>query len=279
MTRQMTRVLLGLTLVAMLSGCDSGASEVEPSVCAVPTAPPTGTYAPAGQASGGGLEVVDHGFTQLGEGASDVSLGALVRNTSDRIAYRAEVRLRVTDEQGGDAVHPAHVEALNQVIPVIRPGEQVAVGATVAVRDDMWPKQAATYKVASFDVEFGPVMWLPPGDAALFPTFTATFRGIGRDNSDSTLDGVRFSVVSTSCRQMFARGTSVVFLDSSGRVVGGLIDGVGDQAHCGTGEYSDTILEDDLPKGIDAGRTVVTEYCDLARSQWGVLRPSGAPFN
>jgi hypothetical protein len=280
MTRLTLHAILGAVLVGALAACVSGAPAVKPSACVVASTPAAGIHALAALApGGGGLEVVDHGFSPLGDGRVDVSSGALVRNTSDQIAYRAEVKLHLTDARGRDAVHPWSSRWLNQEIPVIRPGEQVAIGARLGLREDPYYNRDPAYKVTNFDVELGSATWVPPEDKALFPEFPAIFRGIGAQNSASPLKGVQFSVTSTSCRQMIARGTAVAFLDSSGHVVGGLIDGIGDQTHCGTEDYLKTTLEGGIPKGIDEQKTVVTEYCDPARPQWGTYRPSGAPVN
>src|SRR4051812_433324 len=103
MIRQLSwAAILGLAVATTIGGCDGGSPSPLSSGCAIPSAAPSGAYAPAGRPPGGrgGLEVVDHGFTQLGDGNENVSLGALVRNSSDKVAYRAEVRLRITDAQG-----------------------------------------------------------------------------------------------------------------------------------------------------------------------------------
>ncbi|TWG13781.1 hypothetical protein FHX34_10469 [Actinoplanes teichomyceticus] len=202
----------------------------------------------------------------------------MVRNTSGLIAYRTGVKLRIRDAQGRDAVHPVNARELVMEIPVVRPGERVAVGARVGTRDDVSLNGAAD-KVVRFDVELGSATWLPADDAALFPTFTATFRGIGRNSTDPVRGGIRYSVTSMSCRQMASRGTAAVFFDSSGAVVGGTIDGIGDPRRCGTDGYEKTSLETYVPKGIDEARTLLTEYCDVSRPEGGVFRPSGAPFN
>jgi hypothetical protein len=226
------------------------------------------------------LEVVDHGFTQFPDpaGAGRVSLGALIRNTSNRIAYRAGVKLQITDAQGQDAVDPVNARELILEIPVIRPGEQVALGKRAGTRDDVSP-DATSDKVTAFDVQLGSVTWLTAGDAALFPSFPAAFRGIERAGKSSVTGQVRYSVASTSCRQMTPRGTAVVFFDPSGHVVGGTIDGIGDPTHCGTAGYDKATLDTTIPLGIDQAKTLVTEYCDPAPPQWGVYRPSGAPVN
>ncbi|MFI1990200.1 hypothetical protein [Actinoplanes sp. NPDC020271] len=74
-------------------------------------------------------------------------------------------------------------------------------------------------------------------------------------------------------------GTAMVFRDSSGRVVGGAIDGIGDQRHCGTDDYDLTGSAGGIPEGAGEARTVVSGYCDVARPEGGVCRPSGAPAN
>jgi hypothetical protein len=282
MIRQVSwAAIIGLAFAVATSGCDRGSSSSpESSACAIPTAAPDGVYASAGQppGGGGGLQVVSHGFTQLGAGRYNVSLGAVVRNTSDKIAYRTEVRLRITDAQGRDAVHPSHAQWLVQQVPVIRPGEQVAVGSTVGTRDDVSLNGAAD-EVKSFEVALGSAVWLPAEDAASFPTFTAAFRGIERDSEHPESGRVQYSVTSNACRSMTPRGTAAVFFDSSGAVVGGLIDGVGDLGNCGTASYDATTVDYGIPVKIDEARTQMTEYCDLSGLANGVFRPSGAPVN
>ncbi|BCJ44416.1 hypothetical protein Aiant_50730 [Actinoplanes ianthinogenes] len=222
-----------------------------------------------------GLEVTDHGFSQF-DGRSNVSLGAVVRNTSGRIAYRTEVSLRVVDAQGRDAVHPSHARWLIQQIPVIRPGEQVALGATVATREVVG---GAADKVSSFDVAFGSVTWLPADTAASFPPFAATVHDIERSKEERLTGSVRYSVTSTACRPMTPRGTAAVFFDSSGAVVGGLLDAVHEPSQCGTAGYDARTLDSDIPLRADQAKTLVSEYCDLSRLAGGVYRPSGEPVN
>ncbi|BCY05677.1 hypothetical protein L3i22_007650 [Actinoplanes sp. L3-i22] len=221
--------------------------------------------------------VVDHGFTEVG-GRFNVSLGGLVRNTSEKIAYRTEVRLRITDGQGRDAVHPSQAAWLLQEIPVIRPGEVAAIGVTLNTRTDVSPDETPD-RVTSFAVKLGSSTWLPVEDGAWFPAFPVTVERIERNGAASVDGGVRYSVASTACRQMIARGTGAVFLDKSGAVVGGLIDVAGGAIHCGKSGFTDKTVASDIPLGIDEAKTVVTEYCDVAKSQWGVYRPSGAPIN
>ncbi|WP_436523796.1 hypothetical protein [Actinoplanes sp. HUAS TT8] len=272
-------VLLGLILVTAAGACTAGSPDPGPSVCPIPTAPPSGAFAPAERApGGGGVEIVDHGFTQFSglENGGRVSLGALVRNTSDQIAYRTQVTLRIKDAQGRDAVHPWNARDLILEIPVISPGQQVAVAARAGVRDDL--DQFHAYdKVTTFDVELGSATWLPAENAAMFPSVTTTFQSLERTKSEST---VRYSATTTACRATLSRGMAAVFVNASGHVVGGLFAGRGDLGQCGTAGYAGRISDIiPAPEGTDDKKTVVSEYCDVAGPEGGVYRPSGAPAN
>lgn len=264
-----------------MGGCTPGSSpSPRSSACGVPTAAPAGTDAPAGQApGGGGLQVVDHGYTQVGSNGYAVSLGALVRNTSGRVAYRTTVTLRVLDAQGRTAIDALNARQLILEIPVIQPGQQVPVGSSAGLRTDL-SLNGAPDNVASLDVLLGSTRWLPAQDAGLFPAVTTTFRGIERDGPDSASGGVRYSVSPTSCRQLVARGTFAVFVNSAGAVVGGAFDPDYTPPHCGTTRYDGSLdVLAGIPTGIDEARTQVSSYCDIAPVGGGDLKPSGAPFN
>jgi hypothetical protein len=244
----------------------------------VPTAAPDGTEAPAGQApGGGGLQVVDHGYTDVG-GNGYVSLGAFVRNTSSRVAYRTAVTLRVSDAQGRTAVDPLNAAQLILEIPVIRPGQQVAVGSSAGLRTDL-SLNGAPDKVATFDVVLGSTLWLPARSASLFPSFTTTYRSIERSDVQPATGSVRYSVTSTSCRPLVSRGTFAVFVNAAGAVVGGAFDPDNTSPRCGTAGYDESLIAvHSIPTDIDEAKTQVSAYCDLA-AVGGELKPSGAPFN
>jgi hypothetical protein len=244
----------------------------------VPTAAPDGTEAPANQApGGGGVQVVDQGYTQVG-GNSYVSLGALVRNTSSQIAYRTAVTPRATDAQGHTAVDPLNAGQLILEIPVIRPGQQVAVGSSAGLRTDL-SLSGAPDKVARFDVVLGSTLWLPANDATSFPSFTTTYRGIDRNDVQPATGAVHYAVTSTSRRPLVSRGTFAVFVNPAGAVVGGAFDPDTSSPRCGTAGYNGSLIAvQSIPTGIDEAKTQVSGYCDLA-AVGGELKPSGAPFN
>lgn len=266
-------VLLCVVALAGVSACEKDSA---PSACAVPTAAPAGTEAPAGQApGGGGLEVVDRGFTEID---GEVSLGALVRNASSQIAYRTTVTLRLADSQGRDPVHETSRRQLVLEIPVVRPGEQVAVASRAGLRFDLKPSGAAA-DVAAFDVVLDSTRWLAANNSTAFPAFTTTLQRTERNELEEGSGRLWYSVATTSCRSLPARGAYAVFFDPAGTVVGGAIEPSGGREMCETPAYDKILVASkSLPPGIDEARTLVSVYCDLAAPSGG-FRPSGAPFN
>jgi hypothetical protein len=272
---------MGLTLTLAVSACDSDASpSTKASACAVPTAAPSATVGPADRApGGGGLQVVDHGYTEVGPTSASVSLGALVRNTSSQIAYRTRVTLRVTDAQGRPAIHPWSSAQLILAIPVIMPGQEVPVASSGGLRTDLDPFGGAD-KVASFEVVLGPTQWLPADHATWFPTFTTTYRRVERDKDDPESGRVWYSVTSTSCRPLVSRGAAAVFFNPAGAVVGGAFDPDNPSPYCGGDPYDGSLLTPpSIPTGIDEAKTRVAAYCDLAAQVRGEVKSPDAPYN
>ncbi|ASW55515.1 hypothetical protein [Plantactinospora sp. KBS50] len=208
-----------------------------------------------------------------------MSLGAIVRNTASQIAYRTTVTLRVSDPQGRTAIDPLNAAQLILEIPIIMPGQQVAVASSAGLRTDLSPAGRPD-KVASFDVTLGPTLWLPPENTTLFPTVTTTYLGVDRFDGDPTSGRVRYSVTSTSCRPLVARGSFAVFLDQTGAVVGGAFDPDTTSPHCDAMDHEESLSTiHSIPTGIDEAKTVVSVYCDIATVGGGRVKPSGAPFN
>ncbi|HWS31394.1 MAG TPA: hypothetical protein VN408_01480 [Actinoplanes sp.] len=272
-------VLCSVLLWGLVAACDSSPSSPEPPACAVPSAAPAGAEGPAGQApGGGGLEVTDHGFSATG-GGDHLSLGGLVRNTSGSIAYRTTVVFRLADVQGNDPVHEWSTRQLTIVVPVIRPGEEVAVASLVGLRLDVNPIDKPI-KIAEFDIVLGPTRWLGAETASAFPPFVAGPVTVDRDAPGSDEGTIRFSVTTASCRELLPRGASAVFFNRAGAVVGGALDPGNGTGSCAIPGYDARISErHQIPAGIDVARTRVTPYCDFTRRDVSGHPPSGAPIN
>ena len=271
-------VVVGLTVMFGAGACQSS-SPPSAKACTVPTVAPAGIQGPATAApGGGGLEVVDHGFTQVGRHNNWVSVGALIRNTSSQIAYQTKVTLRVTDAQGNTAIDPLNAAQFILAIPVIRPGEDVPIGMSGGV---LWDTNVSIDPdtVTAFDVALGPTQWLPARDAASFPTFTTTYQRIERDTEDPEAGAVWFAVASSACRPLVSRGVVAVFFNRAGTMVGGTFDSDNTSPYCASTHYTGWLATlPAIPQNIDEAKTQVASYCDLA-SPGGELKPSGAPFN
>ncbi|WP_345626458.1 hypothetical protein [Rugosimonospora acidiphila] len=263
-----------------VSGCQPDSSpQPQATPCPVPSTVPAGTDAPADQApGGGGLQIVDHGYTQVGGSGYSVSLGALVRNTSSRTAYRTTVALRVLDVQGRTAVDPLNAAQLVLEIPLIGPRQQVAVGSSAGVRTDV-SANGAPDKVTTFDVSLGTTRWLLAGNVASVPSITATYRSLELDAQQPESGSLRYAAASTSCRPLVSRGTAAVFVNPAGTVVGGAFDPATGSPRCGTAGYDEYLLAPrSIPRNIDEAKTQITPYCDLV-AVGGDSKPSGGPFN
>src|SRR5262249_45267829 len=149
------------------SGCRilGGSPSALPTPCAVPTALPANPDAPAARApGGGGLSVVETGFTQTLDGhGKAVSIGATVANSSSMIAYRTRVRLHVLDARAASAVATYSGEALYQVIPVILPGQRIGAAAFTDLLTN--PITGVATTVASVQVELDTTQWWSPTEA------------------------------------------------------------------------------------------------------------------
>ncbi|GLY36606.1 hypothetical protein Amsp01_026300 [Amycolatopsis sp. NBRC 101858] len=172
-------------------------------------------------------------------------MGAVLRNTGDRIAHRTRVTLKVVVSVDGLPPGPIQGPLMTREIPVLMPGQRVGVGRPLV---DI----SAANRVVSADVEVGTTTWLPA-------------------------DVVRYTESSANCRALTARRTAVVFRDVNGKIVdGGLLppDGKGNPAgssqqapsspSCSPGERSTWVVPlQNIPPGTDDKRTELFSYCDL----------------
>jgi hypothetical protein len=234
--------------------------------CSTP-APPEGVTTPATHApDGGGLRVVDKGFTQIdGPRGFQVSLGAVLENTSTQLAYRSRVTLRIYDSEH----HPAEWddrpgEVL--MIPVLRPGERVGVGAGTSARNSTI--QASNGRlldgppvtVAALEVQLGEAQWLPPDDN-VFARISARHERTEPERISDKDATVRYVIGSGYCRPISGHGIGIVFRDKAGAIVGGDVDG--NMAPCRPGsETESAIAFQSFPPNAALTRTEVYPYCD-----------------
>jgi hypothetical protein len=254
----------------------------QPQTCSAPDPLSTRPASAATTApSHGGLRVVERGFSQLGDEGFVVSLGAVVENTSDQVAYRTRIAFRVLDAQGQPATVPDSRQ-LRQEIPVILPGRRVVVGAFAYVADRPRFTKAT---VASFELELGTTQWWPQaGDGSqgnAFADVTAAYQRT--DRYDPAAPGsavVYYAATSTACHRLTSRGVAAVFRDSSGTIVGGTLDNphTSAEAPCSPGTQAESLSTlGFLPPKTDDRHTEVSVFCDLAPKP--VTGTSDAPYN
>jgi hypothetical protein len=238
----------------------------------VPTAPVGGVDGAAGIApGGGGLRVTEQGFTQLGPNRRTVSLGAVLENTSTRVAYRARVRFGYVDAAGRSAVTPNSPE-LSLEIPVILPGQRVPVGTWAYVRKG--PLSTAV-TIVDLRVVLGTVRWAPSGGA--FAQLSARPRTTIRSAGDPLSGTITYAVDSRYCRALSPRGVGVVFRNAAGTIVGGSLDLGSAQQKCAPGtSVARALVIQSLPADIDERKTEIYPYCDLAPARVGA---ADAPIN
>ena len=265
----------------------AGGSPAAETGCHLPAAgAPT---APAGPASPGGGEVrvTERGFTQESrdldgepDGRADrISMGAVVENTSTRIAYRTRVTFQVTASDGDPAVDTRQRSWLVQEVPMIMPGQRAAVGvAVLPTRDD----DGAATEAARMTVTLAVTQWLAPGDG--FATVTAAVAPGTATRDDHGTATIDYEADSGWCAPLKPRGTALVFRDAAGELVGGdlVLDGSPQQCRPGVTRQRAATSPQAVPSTADLDRTEVTLYCDLAPATGlipGTVVPSGVPIN
>jgi hypothetical protein len=164
-------LIVGLTTWRLVAARPS-ASDKAPAC--VPTRPVPSRASAVAAPSGGGLRVVEQGFTQIDGDGKVVSIGAVVENASTAVAYRSPVHIQVFDASHNRAIVDSG-GLLSQVIPVIMPGQRVGVGAWAYLQADR--VTATVVRAASVELQLGPSQWFPPDDpGASFAAVTSTHK-------------------------------------------------------------------------------------------------------
>ncbi|MEU4426099.1 hypothetical protein AB0F81_36225 [Actinoplanes sp. NPDC024001] len=278
MTQRRTWWLIAAALALVLVGAgvlllrrDSDRTEASDSACRL-TAPPSAT--PNGDVAG--LEVVEKGFSLVGADRPWVSSGAVLRNATERVAYRTLVTIDALDARGRTLIWADHQLFKTQVVPVLGPGASITVGNALAVEQG-----ADRGRVASIAVTFVVTQWLDPahGEQGLGAIATAVVPGSGKRDPEGS-GSVSYTATSTNCAEMKSRGTSMVFRDSAGKLIGGALNNEPQLSSCDPGHstaLTASTVQLGIPADADLDRTSVTVYCDFDRPFTPVA--SGVPVN
>lgn len=219
---------------------------------------------------GGGIEVAETGVSASGL----ASVGAVLRNTSDRVAYRTRVVLNALVSVNGLPPGPVQGPLTTMEIPVLMPGQHVGVGRPLV-------NVGGATKVVSAGIDVRTTTWLAKDALGGFTPVTDTYESTTRAKASLPADVVRYTERSANCRALVSRRTAVVFRDAAGKIVGGGLlppDGRGNPAgspqeppsspSCSPGERSTWVVPlQDIPAGADDRRTELYSYCDLDAPQ------------
>ncbi|MFG1926879.1 hypothetical protein [Cryptosporangium sp. NPDC048952] len=240
-----TRWLLFAVLVVVLVGGSAAvirawSGDDTASSCDVPDTAPDARSEPAGD----DVRVVESGWSPT---AGGVALAAVVQNTSkDRVAYRTRITFT-----------PAGPDWFLE-IPVLLPGQRV--GAATWIEGAVSPSRPG--------VVVGQTHWLDAGKQG-FRSVTATYRDAG---------GV--TVTSPYCRNVARHGVSLLFRDSTGKLLGGARIDDGPDAVCRPGARTDSEKQvQGVPAGADPSRTEAYAYCDPARVDRSPTGPAGVNYS
>lgn len=266
-------VVLALAVVAV--GTFVGVREVQgrrdsappvqaarPRTCETPLSARPGVHGAVSPPDGGGLRVVEKGFATLpGTGAS---LGAIVENTSDLVAYRTQVDFRVFDKRDRFAIDPTAPPNQRAVVSVILPGQRIGVGREIPLPLESQTPGRWVAEVARFDVKLTTAQWWPLDGRTrtAFRPVTTRYQQIKRATAD--VAEIFYSVESPLCRAVARGGVSVILRDHGGAIVGGSAVSGGT---CVPGRRDERVFGAEIPASADDRRTEIYPYCDLLGSR------------
>lgn len=233
--------------------------------CDIPSSVPVRPESAATAPGGGGIQVAEHGFSLSN---SLLSVGVILRNTSDRIAYRTKVAFSPFLTVGGGAPKPPETPLLATEIPVLLPGQEIGVGRGMTF---------GSGPVGAVDIDVQTTTWLTRD--ALGSSFVSPetkFDRTIRYPPDASTAAVLYHENDMNCRPLADRRTAVVFRDATGAIIGGALadpDGRGNQVgdlqapsspSCTPGSRDTWIAPPGgIPQNVDDSRTRLYSYCDL----------------
>jgi hypothetical protein len=260
-------VVLAVVVVVLLTRGDSDSPQGQ---CRLVTPP---SAAPVDDTST--VRVAEQGYTRVGSPAlSTVTIGAVLENPSDRVAYRTRVTFDVLGPDGRSVVTDSFRRFQVLEVPIILPGAKIPVGDSLA----------ATRLAEVGSVTIKPVVsqWLPAGggnDGLAPVTATLVPDKTTRDAEGSGV--ITYDARSANCTDLVSRGSSYVLRDAGGKLIGGGLSDEPEPSGCDISENRypnsfNTALRS-IPEGADLAKTQVASLCDLGPRP--AATGSGAPVN
>ncbi|MGX7669805.1 hypothetical protein [Plantactinospora sp. DSM 117369] len=218
--------------------------------------------------SSGAVTVTETGFTQIAD-KGEVSIGAVVENTSSQVAYRTRVIFGALDANGKYALGEAGRFNYFFEIPIIRPGERAVIGTYAFLDPASFTRTGIWITVARANLQLVQTQWIPEADTEKFPTVTARLNPEKPPLASNGDVIVHLVANSNACRELGGRGKMMVFRDAAGAVVGGAYHPMPNSEVCAAGDFTTRAqaLGGKLPEA-DLARTELDVYCDLTPSSY-----------
>ncbi|MDW5326431.1 hypothetical protein [Plantactinospora sp. KLBMP9567] len=238
-----------------------------PVVSGVTSARPSGdNRATIAAPSSGAVTVTETGFTQI-TNQGEVSIGAVVENTSSQVAYQTRGIFGAFEADGSYALGEAERFNYFFEIPIIRPGERAVIGTYAFLDRASFNRTGNWIHVAQASLQLVQTQWISAADTGTFPAIIAR---LNTEKPPLAQDGrvtIYLAADSDVCRKLGSRGMGIVFRDAGGAVVGGSYYPVRDPEFCASGGFTATaqVFDSKLPDA-DLARTDLSAYCDLTPS-------------
>ncbi len=283
MRRRALAASAALLLVVVAGGCSGSHQPDAGAQCPYPS-PPSWGQAPVGIAAAdgqsitappggtGALRVIETGFRQIKDG-SRVTIGAVVENGTGQVAYRTRVIFRATGKAGGGAIDQDETWGHLFEIPIMRPGERAVIGDFAGVDDTLFLANGRYPPVAAARLDLMRTQWMPAEATGSYPRITVEARPPASASGDDSVS-IPVRTISDACHSLMYRGASLVFRDSSGKIVGGTFDRDSESGLCETptadGQAS---AFPSVPAGADLARTEASVFCDVSGTATGAVGP------
>jgi hypothetical protein len=270
-------VVVATVAAVVIAVARSGGDESAAQECRLVTPPSAAVPAP----DSSGVRVTEQGWTTMppdfprnATTFPRVSIGAVLENTTNQVAYRTRVVFDAFGSAGASVVTGPQATYKMIEVPILPPGTRVAVGDTLV----------ADEKATITRVSVSPTVtqWLPPGDAnnGLAPVTASVVSGKSVREADGSAT-IAFTAQNPNCTDLLSRGTAFVLRDTTGKIVGGNVYGVTRHGACAAGGTTNPVTtvsqENTVPANADLDKTEITAFCDVVKGL-GIIR-SGEPIN
>ncbi|PRY28970.1 hypothetical protein [Pseudosporangium ferrugineum] len=208
------------------------------------------------------VRITEQGYTEVrSPGSTTVTIGAVLENPSDRVAYRTRVTFDVLGPVGASVVNEVFRRFQTLEVPLILPGAKVPIGDSLGL--------ARSTTANSVSIKPVVTRWLPAGDGndGLAPvTTTLVPEKTTRDADGSGV--ITYNARSANCTDLVSRGSSYILRDPSGKLIGGGVSNDPEGSGCDTSEnrYTNTFNTAlrSIPQQADLPKTEVASLCDLS---------------